>query len=96
MGVLYLTRNSDVAREEHERLAEVARASEESDDYGVVVANKLLRDGGGNVVVSPESYKELNDPDRLTIQSLVAERALDPELKESIDRLSSKTKGRRR
>ena len=72
MGVLYLTRESDPAKRVIERLAGIAIASEESDDYGVNVINELMMNGWGSVAVSPESYEGLNDQDRFTIQSLVA------------------------
>ena len=71
MGVLYLTSESDEAREDLERLREVAQASEASDSYGVTVAEELLTGGWGSIAASPKSYEALNDQDRASIRSLV-------------------------
>ena len=73
MGVLYLTSESDLAREDIERLADVARASEKSDDYGVTMTEELMTNGWGSLAASPESFHGLNDQDRRTIQRLIAE-----------------------
>ncbi len=77
MAVLYLTSESDAAREDIERLAGVARASEESDNYGVAVTNELMTKEWGVLAMSPKSYEGLNDQDQFTIQSLVASHSRD-------------------
>lgn len=88
MGVLYLTKDSDLAGEALERLAGVARASEESDDYGVIVTAELMKNGSGTFAVSPRSYEELDEPDRSTIQNLVKEQSQYDEFVKAIDRQS--------
>ena len=75
MGVLYLTSESDPAEEDIERVAGVARTSEECDSYSIAVTNELLTNGWGTLAVSPGSYEALNNQDRFTIQSLVARQA---------------------
>ena len=72
MGVLYLTSDSDLVGEDLERLAGVARASEQSDNYSVTVIDELMTNEWGTLAVSPASYEGLNDQDCSTIQSLVA------------------------
>ena len=96
MGVLYLTSESDLAGQDIECLAGVARASEESDNYGVTMINELMMNGWGTVAVSPESYEALNDQDHFTIQSLVARHSRNMELTKSIDRQPSRGKRRRK
>ena len=86
MGVLYLTRESDTAREDIERLAEVAKASEESDNYGVTVTHELMTNGWGTMAMSARSYIELNDEDRSTVQSLVARHSRQGDIVKSISR----------
>ena len=96
MGVLYLTSESDLAGEALERLAEVARVSEESDNYGVTVTRELMKNGSGALAVSPKSYEGLDYRDRSTIRNLVKEHTLDDELIKSIDRQSSGFRRRRK
>ena len=96
MGVLYLTRDSHLAEEALKRLAGVARASEESDNYGVTVTAELMKNGSGAFAVSPKSYEGLDDRDRSTIQNLVKEHTLDEELIKSIVRQSSGSRRRRK
>ena len=96
MGVLYLTGESDLAGEALERLAEVARASEESDNYGVTVTRELMKNGSGALAVSPKSYEGLDDRDRSTIRSLVKEHSLDEEIVKFIERQSSGSRRRRK
>ena len=96
MGVLYLTGESDLAGEALERLAEVARDSEKSDNYGVTVTAELMKNGSGAFAVSPKSYEGLDDRDRSTIQNLVKEHTLDEELIKSIVRQSSGSRRRRK
>ena len=96
MGVLYLTRDSDLAGEALDRLAEVVRASEESDNNGLAVIAELMENGSGAFAVSPKSYEGLDDRDRTTIRSLVKEQTLDQELMKSIDRQSSASARRRK
>ena len=88
LAVLYLTSNSGPARQDVERLAAVARASEENDNYGVTVTNALMMDGWGSLAVSPRSYEALNERDRFAIQSLVAKQVQDSELVKSFFRRS--------
>ena len=80
MGVLYLTSQSDLVGEDIERLAGVARASEESENYGVTVTDDLLRNGWGVIAASPGSYEALDERDRRTIQSLVEKLSRTPDL----------------
>ena len=94
LGILYLTSESKLAREDIRHLEEVARASEESDNYGVVVTNELMTNGWGTLAVSPASYEGLNDQDRYTIQSLIAKHTRDTEPLKSI--IQGTLDGRRR
>ena len=97
MGVLYLTSESDQAGEDIDRLAGVARASEECDNYGVTVTNELMTNGWGVLAVSPKSYGGLNDQDRSTIRSLVARHSRHEDLLKPINPgLSRSTRRRNR
>ena len=80
MGIHYLTSESDLAREDIDRLAAVARASEETDTYGVMVTNELMKKGGGALAMSPMSFEGLHHDDRSTIQTRLAEQLQETEL----------------
>ena len=84
MALLYLTGDSDLVREHHEGLAGVAKATEESENYGVTVTDQLMKNGWGTLAVSPDSYKGLSDEERLTIQNLLARLPRDTEPLKSI------------
>lgn len=75
MGLVYLTSDSSEAGKDIERLAVIAKASEEPSNDGVTIAKELLALGWGILAVSPESYRELDDEDRLAIQELIGEHA---------------------
>ena len=84
LGILYLTSESDLAKEDIRRLEGITKASEESDDFGVTVTDQLMTTGWGTLAVSPVSYEGLDDGDRLTIQNLVARHSRDREPLRSI------------
>ena len=90
IGVLYLTGESDQAAEDFKRLAEVAKASEESDNYGVTVTHELMTNGWGAMAVSPRFYRELNDEDPSTVQGLVARHSRQAGIVKSIYRRASR------
>ena len=71
MVIHHLTNQSDRAQMHVECLEEVARASEEDSDYGVIVTKELMTRGWGSLAVAPQSYEELNEEDRTTIRELV-------------------------
>ena len=96
MGVLYLTGESDQAGEDFKRLTEVAKASEESDNYGVTVTHELMTNGWGTMALSPRSYRELNDADRSTVQGLVARQSRQADVVKSIYRRASGGERRRK
>ena len=58
----------------------MARASEESDTYGVMVTNELMKKGGGALAMSPMSFEGLHPDDRATIQTRLAEQLQETEL----------------
>ena len=96
MGGLYFTSECGPASEELGRLAEVARASKESDDYGIVVTNEVMTNGWGLLAVSQKSYERLDDQDRETVNGLVAKHARDMQLVQSIVGQTRARKRRRR
>ena len=96
MAGLYLTSESGPASAELGRLAEVARTSRQSENYGVTVANELMTHGLGLLAVSPKSYEGLDDQDRDNVRGLVAKHARDPRLVKSIYRQPRVRKRRRR
>ena len=95
LAILYLTSDADSAREDIECLDKVARYSETTDEYGVIVTQELMRNGWGTLVASPMSYSGLSEQDGLIIQRLIAERAQDIELTRSFYR-QLPTQNRRR
>ena len=66
------------------RLSEVAKASGESNDYGLTVTNDLMTHGWGLLAVSPKSYEGLDDQHRDTMNGLVAELARDMRMVQSL------------
>ena len=96
MGGLYFTSESDQASAELGRLAEVAKASGQSNNYGVTVTNDLMTHGWGLLAVSPKSYEGLDEQDRDTVKGLVAKHARDMRLVKSIYRQPRARKRRRR
>ena len=96
MSVLYLTSESDQAEEDIERLAEVARTSEQSDNYGVTVTDELMTNGWGTLAVSPASYEGLNNQDRKTMRNHVANHSRPAELAKSFHRQPPRNRRRRK
>ena len=66
-----------------EHLANVARATEVSDNYGVSVTRELMTNGWGSLALSPESYRALNDEEQLNIRRLVFRHSQDEGLMKS-------------
>ena len=61
-------------REDSERVAQRARDTEESDEYGVSMISELMSRGNGVVAASPASYRELREEDKETIQRIIMEK----------------------
>ena len=74
MTILYFTEDSLKVEEDKERLAQKARNTEESDEYGVSIINELMSGGNGVVAASPASYEELRDEDRETTNRIIMEK----------------------
>ena len=79
MAVFNLKNESSSVGRDIEWLAEVARATEESDNYGVSVIQELMTNGWGSLALSPGSYRSLNDEERCIIQNLVARHSRNEE-----------------
>ena len=86
MALLYLSSESDMAEEEVEGLASVAKATEGSIDYGANVAIDLIRHGWGALAASPVSYDGLTDADRAAIRRGVAKDAQIPQVRKPAGR----------
>ena len=74
MTLLYFREDSEKVKEDKERLAQMAKDTEQSDAYGVTIINELMSRGNGVVAASPASYEELRDEDRETTNRIIMEK----------------------